>query len=59
MKYVVGQKIKFRGKVAYVIECIHESSNPKLLRYYVDSDGWRFSVTHQELLDYNDLLKQV
>lgn len=46
-------KIYFRGKVAYVIECINKNDPVDLRiqgrRWYIDSAGFRFSVTESEL----------
>lgn len=53
MSYKVGQKVKLHGKIAYVIECINENDpTDKRIqgwRYYVDSDGQRWSVTDNYL----------
>lgn len=51
--FKTGTKLKFGNKVAYVMECINKSSNPNKCRYYIDCDGWRYSVTESELQEYN------
>jgi hypothetical protein len=48
-----GMKTKYRGKIAYVVECINEDDKQDLKtqgkRWYIDSDGFRWSVTESEL----------
>lgn len=44
-----GTKLKFRNRVAYVMECI--DTDVRHRRYIIDSDGWRWSVAESELHD--------
>lgn len=43
MKYKIGDKVLFRGRIGYVIDIV--SSN----RYYLKSAGWVWSVTDDQI----------
>lgn len=52
--YKPQDKLKFRGRVAYVIECINLDKRGNTdYRYYVDSAGIRWSLTESILEEEN------
>lgn len=53
MKYKIGQKVRFKGRVAYVMDVWETGAG---LRYYIDTAGLRWSVTEHEI-DQNNSIK--
>ncbi len=46
---LTGTKLKWRNKVAYIMECIDTDIRHR--RYIIDSGGWRWSIAESELHD--------
>lgn len=56
MEFTPGMKTYMNGKIAYLIECInqHDPEDIKIQgkRWYVDSGGYRWSVTEDYLREF-------
>ncbi len=48
MKYRIGDKILFNGKVGYVVDLVNPDDKSKY-RYHISSAGWLWSVAEHEI----------